>query len=168
MKWIASVVAVIVLVGALAVVLYRERTVERSIEIPASPAEVWRVLIDFDAYPQWNPFVVHAAAPDGLTVGEKLDVRISNGGSETGFRPLVLAVTPDAELRWVGRVLVPRLLDGEHFFRLEATPTGTRFTQGEHFRGVLVPLVGSAIDVTDGFDAMNTALRDRVLATIAR
>ncbi|WP_082778155.1 SRPBCC domain-containing protein [Tsukamurella pseudospumae] len=168
MKWILSVVAVMVLVGVLAAVLYRDRTVERSVEIEASPAEVWRVLTDFEAYPQWNPFVIRAAAPDGLEVGRDLDVRIRDRGSETGFRPEVLAVDPERELRWLGRVLLPRLLDGEHSFRLETTPTGTRFIQGERFRGVLVPVVGSSIDVADGFDAMNRALRERVLATIAR
>lgn len=168
MKWILSIVAVFVLVGVVAVVLYRERAVERSIEIEATPAEIWRVLVDFEAYPQWNPFVVHASAPDGLAVGGDLEVRVRNGGSETAFTPDVLVVDPGRELRWVGRVLLPRLLDGEHSFRLEPTATGTRFTQGEHFRGVLVPVVGSAIDVADGFDAMNHALRERVLATIAR
>ncbi|TWS20621.1 SRPBCC domain-containing protein [Tsukamurella asaccharolytica] len=168
MKWILSVAAVIVLLVGVGVVLYRERTVERSVEIAASPAEVWRVLVDFAAYPQWNPFVIRAAAPDGLEVGRDLDVRIRNDGSETGFRPEVLAVEPERELRWVGRVLVPGLLDGEHSFRLEATAGGTRFTQAERFRGVLVPVVGASIDVASGFDAMNSALRDRVLATIAR
>ncbi|MEC4615702.1 SRPBCC domain-containing protein [Tsukamurella tyrosinosolvens] len=168
MKWILAIGGVIVLVVGLAAVLYRERTVERSVEIAAPPAEVWRVLVDFGAYPQWNPFVIRAAAPDGLEVGRDLDVRISNGGSETGFRPEVLAVEPERELRWVGRVLIPGLLDGEHYFRLEAVAGGTRFTQGERFRGVLVPVVGSALDVGGGFDAMNAALRDRVLATIAR
>lgn len=168
MKWILSIAAVVVLVGSAALVLYRERTVERSIEIAAPPAEVWRVLVDFDAYPQWNPFVVHAVAPDGLAVGRDLDVRIRDRGSETGFRPELLAVEPEREIRWVGKVLISGLLDGEHSFRLEPTAGGTRFTQGERFRGVLVPLVGSSIDVGDGFDAMNSALRDRVLATIAR
>ena len=168
MKWILSIAVVVVLVGSAALVLYRERTVERSIEIAATPAEVWRVLVDFDAYPQWNPFVVHAAAPDGLAVGRGLDVRISDRGSETAFRPEVLIVDVEREIRWVGKVLITGLLDGEHSFRLEATAGGTRFTQGERLSGVLVPLVGSSIDVGDGFDAMNAALRDRVLATIAR
>ncbi|BDD80727.1 hypothetical protein TPB0596_04900 [Tsukamurella pulmonis] len=168
MKWIVSTVVVIALVGVLVLVLYRERVVERSIEIAASPAEVWRVLVDLEDYPRWNPFVIRAAAPDGLMVGNALDVRIRNDGSETGFRPEVLAVDVEREIRWVGRVLVPGLLDGEHSFRLEPVPGGTRFTQGERFRGVLVPLVGSSIDVGDGFAAMNSALRDRVLATIAR
>lgn len=168
MKWILSIAVVVVLVGSTALVLYRERAVERSIEIAATPAEVWRVLVDFDAYPQWNPFVVHAAAPDGLAVGRDLDVRISDRGSETAFRPEVLTVDVEQEIRWVGRVLISGLLEGEHSFRLEATAGGTLFTQGEWFSGVLVPLVGSSIDVGDGFDAMNAALRDRVLATIAR
>ncbi len=168
MKWILSLVAVIVLVVGLAVVMYRERTVERAIEIEAPPEAVWHVLVDVAAYPQWNPFVIRAAAPDGLEAGRRLDVRIRNEGSEMGFTPEVLAVDPNRELRWIGRVLVPGLLDGEHSFHLEATERGTRFTQRERFRGVLVPVAGSSIDVRTGFDAMNAALRDRVLATIAR
>lgn len=162
------IVVVIALVVVLGAVLHRERTVERSIDIPAPPADVWRVLVDFAAYPAWNPFVIRVAAPAGLEVGRGLDVRISNGGSEMGFAPEVLAVDPARELRWVGRVFVPGLLDGEHSFHLESAPGGTRFTQRERFRGVLVPFAGSSLDVAGGFDAMNTALRDRVLATIAR
>lgn len=168
MKWILSIAAVIALVATAAVVLHRERTVERSIEIAAPPGDVWRVLVDFATYPQWNPFVIRVAAPDGLEVGRDLDVRVRNGGSEMGFRPEVLSVDPARELRWLGRVLVPGVIDGEHSFRLEATAQGTRFTQRERFRGVLVPLAGSSIDVASSFDAMNAALRDRVLATIAR
>ncbi len=168
MKWMVSIAAAVVLVAAVCLTLYRERTVERSIEIAASPAEVWRVLVDFDAYPQWNPFVVHAAAPGGLALGRDLDVRIRNNGSETRFRPELLSVETEREIRWVGRVVVRGLLDGEHSFRLERVQNGTLFTQSERFRGVLVPLFGSSIDVAGGFDAMNTALRDRVLATISR
>ncbi|GAB3131189.1 SRPBCC domain-containing protein [Tsukamurella serpentis] len=167
MRWSVSTVVAIVLVGGLVVMLYRERTVERSVEIEATPEQVWTVLTDFDAYPQWNPFVIGAAAPEGLQPDRKLDVRVRNGGSEMGFRPTVQVAQPGRELRWLGRVVVPGLLDGEHYFILEATPGGTRLTQGERFRGVLIPVFGSSIDVGDGFAAMNRELRKRVLATIA-
>ena len=48
-------------------------------------------------------------------------------------------------------------------FALEPRPDGgTRFTQSEHFRGVLVPFMGRLLASTaTGFDAMNEALRVR-------
>lgn len=33
------------------------RELNTEIEIKASAARVWRLLTDFDAYPQWNPFI---------------------------------------------------------------------------------------------------------------
>lgn len=162
MRWIVGIVAVIVLIG---VVLYRERGEERSVEIAAPPEAVWRVLMDFAAYPDWNPMVRSIAGrPE---VGSTLKAQVSNNGSEMDFSPTVLAVEPNREFRWLGRFVLPRLVDGEHYFLLEPTATGTRVTQGERFRGFLVPLAGSAIDVGESFDKSNAALRERVLATIA-
>jgi uncharacterized protein YndB with AHSA1/START domain len=33
------------------------RELRTEIEINASAEKVWRMLIDFDAYPLWNPFI---------------------------------------------------------------------------------------------------------------
>jgi hypothetical protein len=45
---------------------------------------------------------------------------------------------------------------------------GTRFTQSEHFRGVLVPFMGRLLASTaTGFDAMNEALRLRSEAQVS-
>jgi uncharacterized protein YndB with AHSA1/START domain len=43
---------------------------EREIEAP--PDVVWRVLTDFAAYPEWNPFIVRIGGD--LTVGQVLDL----------------------------------------------------------------------------------------------
>ncbi len=80
------------------------------------------------------------------------------------FKPSVLSVRPERELRWLGHLLVPGIFDGEHYFLLE--PIGedrTRLTQGEKFSGLLVGLLGSTLAATGaGFKAMNTALRQQV------
>lgn len=156
--------AVVATLALAATLLHRERRVERSIDIAAPPAAVWAVLTDGTAYPAWNPFMrrLEGTARTGTTLTVEIHPA---GGSPMTFTPTVLVAEPGRELRWLGRVLVPGLLDGEHAFTLEAVPGGTRLTQSEDFSGVLVPLVGSAIDVGDDFDAMNAALRDRVEAT---
>ena len=152
-----------------ATLLRRERRVARSVDIAAPPAQVWATLTDFAAYPSWNPFIRRLEGT--ARPGARLTVEIHpSGGRAMTFTPTVLAAEPGRELRWLGRVVVPGVLDGEHAFILEPIPGGTRLTQSETFSGVLVPLVGSAIDVGDDFEAMNAALRDRAeaAASIAR
>lgn len=142
------------------------RTIETAIEIDAPPADVWAVLVDGQAYPDWNPFV--RALEGDLRVGERIRVRLQPpGGRGMTFRPVVRAVDPPHELRWLGQLGLPRIFDGEHRFVLEPLDGGTRtrFVHGESFRGVLVPFVGSMLrDTTTGFAAFNEALRDRVTA----
>ena len=33
------------------------KELKTTIEINASPAKVWEVLLDFEKYPDWNPFI---------------------------------------------------------------------------------------------------------------
>lgn len=136
---------------------------ETAIEIDAPAALVWTVLLDFDAYVEWNPFVLEI---QGRTIpGERLRVSIRPPGARSmSFRPRVLTVTHGRELRWLGRFVVPGLLDGEHFFRLE--PIGTsrvRFIHGEDFSGLLVGLLEDTLlsSTRNGFEAMNHALKRR-------
>ncbi|MGK5729415.1 SRPBCC family protein [Streptomyces sp. URMC 124] len=137
-------------------------TVRTCIDIAAPASRVWQVLTDFDAYPQWNPFLVSVK---GRPVeGAVLESVIVNNGSAMRFRPTVRAAVPGRELRWLGRLGVPGLLDGEHSFLIEETgPAGVRFTHAESFTGVLVavPFIRRKIDVHDAFAAMNTALKQR-------
>ena len=80
------------------------------------------------------------------------------------FRPTVLAVIPNQELRWLGRFLLPGIFDGEHYFQISRLAAGrVRFTQGERFSGVLVPFARASLDggTKAGFLAMNRALKAR-------
>jgi hypothetical protein len=133
------------------------------IDIDASPERVWRILTDFDAYPQWNPFLTRASG--AVRPGERLTVRMQPaGGRATTFRPTVLEATPARRLRWLGRLLVPGIFDGEHSFTLE--PLGerrTRLTQQERFRGLLVPVLSRFLErrTLPAFEQMNRALKGR-------
>ena len=134
------------------------RTIEHTIEIPAPPATVWRVLTATDRYGAWNPFITRL---DGeLRTGARLRVTITPAGRSMTFKPTVLAVEEDQLLRWRGRLGVPVLFDGQHEFHLQPLPDGgTRFLQTETFTGILVPLFRQALDDTaTGFARMNQAL----------
>jgi hypothetical protein len=74
----------------------------------------------------------------------------------------VLGLQPNRELRWKGKLFLPGLFDGEHYFKLEARPGGgTTFHQGETFGGLLVPLFRRSLDgaTKQGFVAMNEAVK---------
>jgi hypothetical protein len=142
--------------------------IQHQIDIDAPPATVWAHLTDTAAYGDWNPFVRSLVGE--LAEGQRLAVRIAPpAGRAMTFRPTVLAAKPGRELRWLGRFLVRGLFDGEHRFSLEPLPGGgTRFTQAERFRGVLVGLSpGTLAKTRDGFEEMNTALKHRAEAVPA-
>jgi hypothetical protein len=144
-----------------AVLEIQMKTIETEIEIRATPAHVWRILTDLPDHSQWNPFITSISG--SLKVGRKISVRIRPPGKRAmSFKPTLLIVEPERELRWKGKVLAPGLFDGEHYFRLTPTGSGTRFTQGERFSGLLVPFMGSAFGPTEaGFTAMNESLKRR-------
>jgi hypothetical protein len=133
------------------------------IEIEATPERVWGVLTDFAAFGEWNPFMTRV---DGdVRRGERLTIRMQpDGGRAMTFRPTVLEAEPNEHLRWVGRVLVRGVFDGEHSFTIERLGAGrVRLIQQEEFRGILVPFMARSLDrnTLPAFERMNQALKRR-------
>src|SRR3989475_12892831 len=137
------------------------------VEIDAPAERVWAVLIDFERLPDWNPFIrrVHGDAQ----VGSRLDVLLGASGTRPmRLRPTVKAVVPNRELRWLGRLGLPRLFDGEHIFQIEPLgPTRAQFVQPERFRGLVVPLLARRLnrDAPRGFAEMDRAPREPVVVS---
>lgn len=132
------------------------------IDIDAPAAQVWEILTDFGQTPAWNPYITEISGV--LAQGARLSIRVAPPGkAPLRFKPVVLAVTPNRELRWRGSFILPGLFDGEHYFLLE--PLGknrTRLIHGEKFSGLLVGLFRGALTATEqGFAAMNAALKQR-------
>lgn len=140
------------------------QSVTTHIDIAAAPEDVYAILADLGAYDQWNPFIVHGSGT--FAVGERVRLRMApKGGREMSFKPKVLTAEPARELRWLGSLGLPRVFDGEHAFVLQATPTGTRLTQSETFRGLLVPMFGKVVERAQrDFSLLNAALKRRAEA----
>jgi hypothetical protein len=139
--------------------------IQHEIEIDASPAAVWDVLADVGSYPDWNPFIRRLRGE--LREGARLEVEVAPpGGRALSFRPTVLAAEPGRELVWLGRFLVPGLVDGEHRFRIEGLPGGrSRLVQSERFSGILVGFMRKTLGRTEsGFAEMNAAVKARAEA----
>ena len=139
------------------------KEIHTEIEIKAPAEKVWRVLTNFAAYPDWNPFVRRVEGD--VRVGARLHVYIQpSGGKGMSFRPTVLIAEPNRELRWLGHLWLPGLFDGEHSFSIERLDEGrVRFIQRERFGGLLVPFLSKILDgdTRRGFEEMNRALKLR-------
>jgi hypothetical protein len=140
------------------------RQLRSEIVIESSAEGVWQVLTDFDAFPEWNPFI--SSISGEASVGARLEVHISPpSGMGMTFKPRVLSVETHRELRWLGRLLLPGLFDGLHSFVIDPIQENrVSFVQGERFTGLLVPLFGllGVFKATErGFEAMNQALKER-------
>ena len=139
------------------------KTLHTEIEIAAPAERVWANLTDGSAYGSWNPFITRLSGV--LTPGSRLSIRLEpSGGSAMGFQPTVVVFNPNMELRWIGRLLMPGIFDGEHRFAIE--PIGAervRFVQEERFTGLLVPFLARSLNqhTRAGFESMNAALKAR-------
>ncbi len=139
------------------------RQITTEIEI-AAPAEiVWNILLEFERYPEWNPFVKEISGDP--TPDERLTIVVQPpGGSAMKFKPRVLKAEAPREFRWLGKLFLPRIFDGEHSFVLD--PLGedrVRLTHSECFRGLLVPMFWKGLDTDTraGFEQLNQALKAR-------
>jgi len=136
--------------------------IETEVQVRASIERVWSILSDLASYPSWNPFITHIEGK--LEKGHRLRATIKPvGGRPMTFKPTVLSVVPNQELRWLGHLYIPGLFDGEHSFALAVRDNGTRLVQSERFTGLLVPLLRKSLEqgTRPGFEAMNAALARR-------
>ena|SRR3984893_18785510 len=135
--------------------------IETQIEIKASAERVWSLLMDVPNYARWNPFI--RSIEGRPIVGESLSVYIQPPGARgVRFNAKVLAVEPNHEFRWKGKLVIRGLFDGEHYFILEPkSDAQVVFRHGELFSGLLVPIFKRSLDgaTKQGFVAMNEVLK---------
>lgn len=131
------------------------------IEINATPERVWQILTDTDRFPEWNPFI--RSLKGKLAQGESIEIVLGEDKTMT-FRPTILEFEPNRTFRWLGKLFIGGLFDGEHIFEIEPLdPARVRFVQREKFNGLLIPVFN--FDSTErGFNAMNRALKKRAEA----
>jgi hypothetical protein len=139
------------------------RTITATVDLDATPDQVWQILTDTTGHAEWNPFITTMAGR--VEVGQKLDIRITPpGGKSMSFRPVVTDVRAPHRLAWLGHLGFAGLFDGAHTFTLTPLPNGrTQLVQSETFSGVLVWISRGLLTKTAaGFEAMHDALSKRV------
>ncbi|WP_300666122.1 SRPBCC domain-containing protein [Fluviicola sp.] len=134
------------------------KEIRTEITIEATPEKVWNILTDFNAYPDWNPFITSISGK--AEKGSALTVKIKpTDGKAMTFKPTVLTAKKHHELSWLGRLFFKGLFDGEHKFELIDRGNGTlTFVQSEKFKGIFVGIFKTA-KTESGFHAMNRKLK---------
>lgn len=128
-----------------------------TVDINASTARVWAVLVDFARYGEWSNFSHVEGRP---VVGSRLRVRMPG----FSFRPTVAAAEPNERLAWTGTLISTRVFHGRHSFVLSARPDGTtHVVNHEEFSGALVSLGQRFMPEgnDNGYTAFNAGLKQR-------
>ena len=131
------------------------------IRIDGSVAQVWNVLTEFSAYPEWNPLVGWLKG-DFRTDGQ---IEMFIIPLKRSFNATLKTVQKDKEYSWIGVAIAPWFLSGEHYYQLEKIDErSTRLLHGEYFRGLGSPLIGKSmlLKMEDTFRQHNLRLKERV------
>jgi len=137
------------------------KNIQTEILINTDITKVWDILMNFDGYPKWNPFITSISGEPKLGARLTVSIKPPDGKGMT-FKPTILTLESNKEFRWKGKLGITGIFDGEHYFILESLKKDqTKFIHGEKFSGILVPLVGKMLDKTKkGFQLMNESIKN--------
>ena len=142
-----------------------ERTISiDAIEIEAPIDLVWKVLSDFQAYSQWNPFTV--AIQTNFVPGDDMTISIQQGRDKVVHRNFVLeTLDPPYLLEWSLPKLGHRLLfSAWRSQRLTSLSEHTcSYQTSDTFKGLLAPWIYNLQKdwVEKNFNRMARALKSR-------
>ena len=140
--------------------------VSTTIEIAATPENVWEVLADLASYPQWHP--VYQAVTGQLAAGSTLTITTTHPASGRAMtaRVKVLTAEPNTELRWVSKLAGVTI--SERVFRLTPAAGGTSLEQAGTYRGIggnrVRGTVNTVTRIQDSFVAINKAIKEQAEA----
>ena len=112
--------------------------IENEITIPAAPGSVWQVLMDFERYKSWHPFIrLKGVAELGGTI--RYVYTSSLFRRHTLPAPaLITQLEPEKAFAW--RTGLKFLLDFTEGYTLSRHPTGTRLIHRIEYHGLVASL----------------------------
>ena len=154
---------------------------EAAVAIEAPIELVWGVMLAFDEYPAWNPFIVRIERPAvrAAQVGDELTLHVRwRGGLSVTTRERITRLEPPKEVGAVRRAVLEyefggpiaalNLARGRRLQALEQGGAGpTLYRTEERLRGWLAGLV-PARALRDGFERHAAALAARSAALAGR
>jgi len=140
--------------------------VSTTIEIAATPENVWAVLADLASYTKWHPAYVEVTGQ--LAAGSTLTITTTHPTSSRNMtaKVKVLTADPGTELRWKSNLAGVTI--SKRTFRLSPTANGTLLVQTGTYRGLgggrgraITKVIGR---IQDTFVAINQAIKEQAEA----
>ncbi len=134
-------------------------TIHTEISIPAEPDLIWSVLTDEKSYKDWHTVL---APVEGEKFQEGATVRYywkGNDGSQNEVKTKIVEMIKEKKLKQAGGI--PGFLTQNHIYLLEPVDGGTRLTQHEEFRGIVL-IFWDTSWMEAAYQKSNENLRDRV------
>ena len=134
-------------------------SIRSQIDIEAPVELVFSTLLDFESYPEWNPY--HKRVAGKPEIGAKLEVTVQRPDGQIIEVPAVhiIRLRENTEITWGGGI--KGVFYGEHVFELQKLDDNkTRLRHNEEFEGIFIGFADLPADVlTQGYEQMNEALK---------
>lgn len=157
----SKLLIVCLIIFSILVVLYvlGKKSVHHESIIPASPQEVWAVLVDTDNYKNWNP--VMELLEGEVKEGNNVKYRFTQDKEHVSEIPSqVKKMTKAALLNQYGGLT--GVITFDHRYILEPVEKGTKLIIHEDYRGIYVPFWNPA-PVEAAYGKLANALKEQVI-----
>lgn len=135
------------------------KEIKTQIRIETSAQTIWSILMNFEDYPNWNPFIRKISG--NVTVGEKLNVFIQPFNSKgMTFKPKVLVAEKNRRFEWQGHLFFHGIFDGRHIFKIEENNDSSCTLFHEEAFGGILSFIYNTENAKKSFMAMNEALKE--------
>ena len=133
--------------------------IKTEIAINARASRVWDILMNFEDYPDWNPFI------QSLQVNPRLGNQIRASIDGVKFNPVLLANEKETEFKWGRKLLFKGSFDDVHRFEIEKIDNNRLlFAQSDCCSRELVTFFKKKLnfDTSNGFESMIQKLREKI------
>lgn len=135
------------------------KSYESAVMISASPAAIWKILIDGQNYASWDSGIerVEGRIAEGETI--KVFSKVAPGQA---FPVKIVQFVPEEKMVWEGGMPLG-LFKGVRTFTLTEQQSGTHFRMREEFSGPMLPLIWKSMpDLGPSFEQFAQGLKRRV------
>ncbi|MBP9884833.1 MAG: SRPBCC domain-containing protein [Leptospiraceae bacterium] len=140
--------------------------IHTEIEINAPKEVIWKILTDFSAYPEWNPFIVNITGTPRLGATILFVARFE--AISIPILANIIQFEKEKSFSWGGPGIswLKSVFTAEHFFIIEEIENGKcRFTNKEQMDGAIPDALWLLIERgKPAYEAMNEALKKRAEA----